>query len=162
MLRKEYNALSAADRAELQTDIEKSARLDGYTQEPLGGYDASGFLLFMILQETLFLRFDANWDGYLDTSEALQAAVPMREFIAKQANLDPNQEKILGILDENEVLDAIFTFTMAKAKVPKMDLGGYTELVLWLLDKDDWKVHAGRAITYKNSSQFADFSKFPP
>jgi hypothetical protein len=158
----QYHALSAAQKSEMEVAIEKSARYQGYGNQPLGGYDATGFILFMMLQETLFLRFDVDGDGYLNTEETLAAAVPMREYIAKQAGLDPNQEKILGIIDEQAVLDGIFTFIMAKGRVPKMDLPGYAEVAWWLLDKDDWKLHAGRADTYRNAYTFADFSRFPP
>jgi hypothetical protein len=161
-LKRQYHALSGAAMAEFQVDIEKAARYQGYGNQPLGGYDAEGFILFMLLQETLFLRFDTDGDGYLDTDEALAAAVPMREFIAKQAGLDPDQEKILGILNEDEVLDGIFTYGIAKGEVPQMTIPGYAKVALWLLERDHWKIHAGRPDTYKTSYTFGDFSKFPP
>lgn len=161
-LLRQYHALSGSARAEFKVDIEKAARYQGYGNQPLGGYDASGFLLFMLLQETLYLRFDQNWDGYLDTDETLAAAAPMHEFIAKQAGLNPDQEKILGILNEDEVLDAIFTYIMAKGEVPKMNLPGYAKLAIWLLERHHWNLHVGRPETYKNAYTFADFTLFPP
>jgi hypothetical protein len=148
MLVQEYSQLDAPGKADFQSSLEKSARLKGLTNDPIGGYDASGFILVMLLQENLFARFDADHDGYLNTDEALQAIQPTRRFTSTKANIG---------LDQGDLLDAIQTFPLSKGRIPTTDIGGMLEVGAWLLTRPFWDIHAGRPMTYKTSCVFSDF-----
>ena len=83
--------------------MEEGARLYGYSQNPIGGYDALTFAAIIHYIEVLFARYDQTGNGVLNTSEALNFAVLARPQIATAANLPVTQ---------TGTLDAIFTYVL--------------------------------------------------
>ncbi len=135
-------------RKQLETHMENGARLQGRSDLPIGSYDTQSFVGVVHYVESLYVRFDADRDGILNVPELLEAFPVFQHTIAEVGKLDPG---------DRDLLEAVFTYIVAKGKPPADNLLGKADLLRWKLSKKSWKISATRSDVYKVVSFFNSF-----
>lgn len=149
-LQQYYATLSASDQASFQHDYENGARLYGYSDDPIGGYDTMTFASIAHYVEVLFARFDVNHDGVLETGESIEFSALVRAQIAAASGISPSS---------TGTLDGIFTYILNFEKFPANGFFGDLEVGAWILLKPVWNIHADRGSVYRMQSLFATKSE---
>jgi hypothetical protein len=139
-------SLGAADSAVIRHDFEHIARLKGYSEEPIGGYDAKGFPSAIHYVETFFNRFDHHHTGSLDTNEAVEMSHIFANDIAGFSGVDPT---------DLPTIEAIFTYIVRNGKSPDPKDMGMAEVASWMAARPMWNINAPRVAIYRALAVFA-------
>jgi len=139
-LRDYYKSLGEKDRKVIQDGLEFAGRRYGVTDRLIGGVDIQGIAGVLHFIETVFLRFDQDNNQSMNVAETLEAVKVFGKIISDVGGIDPNNKSLI---------EAAFTFTLKKGRVPSSNLGGIAELGLWLVMRPFWSLDVGRADVYK-------------
>jgi hypothetical protein len=131
-----YDAAPDKLRRQIEVDMEQAARLYGYNPDPIGSLDAGSYAALFEYLETLYLRFDRNGDGMIDTQETLAAYPLFRLTLAKLAKHDP---------DDKPFLEAVLTYTAHHGEPPAESIGGIAHFLLWKAVRPFWDLQVRRA-----------------
>ncbi|MGE0614820.1 MAG: hypothetical protein AB7P04_04200 [Bacteriovoracia bacterium] len=140
-----YKASSDADRKNILIAMEKGGRRYGYSQYDIGDYDVKGLSGVTHYVELLFLRFDADQNGILDTKEVMRAYPVFKATIAQLGELKP---------DDDAMIESVFTYMVRYGKAPSKDLGGIIHFLSWKGDRGRWKLAATRKDIFAITAYF--------
>jgi hypothetical protein len=148
-LRDYYGRIEEKEKREFEEFYEKAARPYGYSQEPITTTDLQGFSTVAHYLETLMLRADLNRDQIVDLPEAMSIFPVFKMFLAEVGDLDPNDE---------ELIEAVYTFTIKHRRPPGKDPAGIAEFLAWRLLKPHWKLDASRTDVFATIGALNDAS----
>lgn len=147
-----YKNASEADRKAVLVAIEKGGRRFGYSQFDIGDYDVKGLSGVSHYVELLFLRYDANQDGFLDTQEVKKAYPLFKATIAQLGELKP---------DDDAMIESVFTYMVRYGKAPSKDLFGIIHFLSWKGNRGSWKLAATRKDIFAITAYFGSAETKP-
>lgn len=119
-----FESLDPASKAKVLTWIEHAARRNGLSEENVGRYDFKSFPTVLTYAESLFSRFDQNYNQKLDRPEILNAFPVFKILLAQKANMP---------MSKNTMLQGIFTYIVKYKQMPDTaSAKGIAKLVWWL------------------------------
>jgi len=148
-----FSGLSHSDQTDLRIAIERGARRFGFSDQPVGKYDVDGFSALAHYIEAIFKRFDANQSQILGTSEVLNAFPVFKLALSEIGGIDIN---------DNAMLEAAFTYTVAKGKPPTKDPVGIAKFLWWKTIRPTWNINATRSDIYSVIGVFSEPEPLPP
>ena len=143
-----YERLSPKRNNKFSQMFEEAARLNGYSDEPIGSADSEAFVLITHYIEALISRFDSNFNGSFDRKETDVAFLIFKRVLADYV-------RPKGITSENQV-EALFTYMLSHSKVPSNDSVGKADFIWWMSRKPWWSFEADRTTIL---SIFAEIGK---
>jgi hypothetical protein len=114
--------------AEMEQNLEKAARTNGYSDDPISTSDITRMTMVQQYIESLYVRYDANRDGLIGYDEA-QKALPLFKALLVTASGFTSDKKI----------NALYMYILKNGK-PPTSLGDkiYFQLI-WLGSQSKWK-----------------------
>jgi hypothetical protein len=113
--------------AEMEQNLEKAARTNGFSNDPISTSDITRMTMVQQYIESLYVRFDGNRDGYIDYDEA-QKALPLFKALLKQASGFTSEKKI----------NALYMYILKNGKAPT-SFGEKAGFLIWTLSPGKWK-----------------------
>lgn len=141
-----YKGLNAHQKLDLQIVLEKAGRANGYSADPIGGYDVDVIAGIVHYIEVLFDRFNGNRSVNLNLAD-IRAAFPVfKKTIARLGDLD---------LNDSGKIEAVFTYLVKYGEAPKTDFSGSAAFLWWWMRSAFWSIDASRADIYRIVSLFS-------
>ncbi len=123
-----WNSISNTDRIQAIKWLEHGSRRGGYSNDnPVGSYDLGAFATAMYYTESLFTRFDGDWNSTLNKNEVNSAYPVFKTLI----------EGFAPIAGGNDfILKGAFTYIVKYRAMPDTsgNLQGLAKLGFWLIE----------------------------